>query len=185
MNTFIAFVDFGTDDGHHEFARHPDVLLEYVGHGARLSGRDPDTPLSASTIRTIMELAVDSRLSSTAQITWVFSSVVLSVCDIGAALSRWDDTGEPPLLSIIAIDIGHESHVTRGMAAFTGYEFAARFSDPSQSRDAARNLARLARHAMLMGELRQDADYEAIDGHPLRLTWQDSPGEPRMVTIVF
>ena len=185
MNTLVAFVDAGDDKVDYAFACHPDVLVEQVGGGIRLGVRGLDTRLTAATIRTIMKCAIDSRLGSNAKITWAFSSVAVSVGDLGAMLSRWDDTGEPPLLSIIALDIGADRHVTRGMAAFTGYEFAAQFSDSSQSRDAARNLARLARHALVTGDLRRDVDYEGIDGRPLQLMWHDISNAPRMVTIVF
>ena len=71
------------------------------------------------------------------------------------------------------------------MAAFTGLEFAVEFTDWARSREAARNLARLARDALIKGNIERTTKYEAIDGRLLRLLWQDGSQSPAMVTIVF
>ena len=46
-------------------------------------------------------------------------------------LRQWEESGEPPLLSLIGFDRGDRRHRARGMAACTGYQIMADFDDPA------------------------------------------------------
>lgn len=116
---------------------------------------------------------------------WRFSSVSTKCAELGDILTRWDTTGEPPILSFIGLDLGDCRHTTRGLTAFFGYEIAAKFFDASTARHAARNLVRLARYALMHGGLSRAESYQATDGATLDLIWSDSPTSGNVVTIVF
>jgi hypothetical protein len=119
------------------------------------------------------------------RLTWEFSSVAIQSTEIRALRDRWDETDEPPLLSIIDLQMGERRHATHGLAVFGGHELAVEFDDRERSRDAARILARLARHALMNGGLARNLGYEGLGGRPLRLVWPDEVCLPAMVTIVL
>jgi hypothetical protein len=171
-----------------------DNLLPISGPGILVDRRDDafyfgvsaDKGLLCSEkIRAIMQTVAQGGLDQDARLVWLFSSVDVPVAQLDQLLARWVETGEPPLLSIIGLSLGDRRHCTRGMAAFVGYEIAVAFSDPLRSRNAARNLVRLARHAFINGGLDRSARYEAIDGTPLDLRWPDTTDAAFVVTIWF
>lgn len=116
---------------------------------------------------------------------WMSSQVETASTDLSVLQCRWDETEEPPVLSIIALELGQRLHVTRGLAPFVGHEVAVRFAKFEQSRDAARSVVRLARAALMNGPIVRHCDYEGIDGRTLDLHWSDDGETPAMVTIVF
>lgn len=185
MNIFFADLDLGDDDDEYALVPHQDLLIERQGNIVRLGVADTAAKLTLQIVHSIMQTVDQSTVRRDAKLIWSFSSVSIVVSDLRALLDRWDDSGEPPLLSIIALVLGEARHVTRGLAAFVGHEIAAQFADPKQSRDAARNLARLARYAIVNGGLAKDATYEAIDGHSLRIDWSHSNKPVSMVNILL
>ena len=114
---------------------------------------------------------------------WCFSGVCLTYDEAMSAAQSWAGTGEPPVLSIIAIKIGQEAHDTMGLEPLIGYELQIKFANTSLSRDAARNLARLARHALSNKGLDRRVVFEGVGGVMLRTRWPsiDASGQP--VTI--
>ncbi len=140
-----------------------------------------DEFLTAESLKGVMRWILQSHINDGAKLHWRFSSVVMPVVELANLLQRWDETGEPPLLSIIDLVVGEDQHLTGGMAAFVGYEIAAQFSTPEQSRDAARILGRVARHALMTGGLDRATVFEGFDGQALRLDWD----KPKMVTIIL
>lgn len=147
--------------------------------------RDGHGPLLLADVRAVMHGIADCAVKSDTRLVWRFSSLSVSHAELCSLSTRWDETGEPPLLSFIGVDLGARRHLTRGMAAFIGYEIAAEFDDRSLARHAARNLARLARHALMHGGLAPDESYQATDGTRLGLTFADDDSLPKLVTIVF
>ncbi len=126
-----------------------------------------------------MQSADQSGAERDATLAWSFSPVMLRVADLTALLHEWDQTGDPPILSIISMTLGTDRHETKGLAGFIGYELAAHVATADTSRDAARNLARLARHALVNGGLDRSTAYEGVEGQQLHLDWST----PDMVTI--
>jgi hypothetical protein len=185
MNAFLASLDLGDGDHDYDFVTHHDLVIERHDNIVWLGVKETETKLTLKILHRIMQLVGHSAVRRDAKLMWSFSSVAIEVADLCALLDRWNETGEPPLLSIIALVLGDDRHVTRGMAAFVGYEIAAHFADPAQSRDAARNLARLARQAIINGGLAEDATYEAVDGHPLRIDWGHRDDAASMVNILL
>jgi hypothetical protein len=185
MNAFLASLDLGDDDLGHDLVPHHDLLIERRGSVVQLGVKAATAPLTLQIIYAIMLCVDQSAVRRDAKLIWSFSSVAIEVAELGALIERWDETGEPPLLSIIALVLGKDRHVTRGMTVFVGYELAAQVADPAQSRNAASNLARLARHAIINGGLAVDTLYDAVDGDPLRLDWGEAATSPAMVTILL
>ena len=136
-------------------------------------------------VRAVMQYIDQNVVTPGLSFVWRFSSCSAMCTEFAELLTRWEETGEPPLLSFIGFDLGVRRHTTRGMAAFTGYEITADFLDPSRARFAARNLARLARHALMHGGLSRDEAYEATDGAIVRLAWPGQGSLPKLVTVVF
>ena len=169
-------LDFGDDRG---------VAIERRGDEIWLGVTGKDARPSADSIYAIMESVASSAVSRDAKLVWLFSAVAVRVAELSLLLDRWRETGEPPLLSIIALDLADTRHVTVGLEAFCGFELAATFCDSCQSRDAARNLALLARHALMKGGLAPDAAYRAIDGRILRLEWSPTTTSPDLITIIL
>jgi hypothetical protein len=181
----FAYLDLRDRDDGLCLVPHQDLLIEWQGNIVRLGVNQVAAPLTLKSLYTIMQYVEQSAVRRDAKLVWSFSSVVIEVGDLRTLLDRWDETREPPLLSIIALDMGAHRHTTRGLAAFVGYELAAKFDNAGQSRDAARNLTRLARHAIMNAGLSADTIYEAIDGSPLCLDWSGNQASPAMVTILL
>jgi hypothetical protein len=183
MITWFARIEPCDDATHRDVGARLGLLVKQDGDGL-LVGVERQN-LTVSMLRSTMRSIALSRVSHDAMLIWAFSSVAIPVVDLARLLQRWDETGEPPVLSIIALDSQKNSHVTRGLAALVGHEFAVRFDRRSHVRNAARNLIRLARYAMMNGGLARDVIYEGVDGEVLRLEWADSATSPVMVTIVL
>ena len=149
-------------------------------------GREEDGNelIRLATVRQLMQIVDQCAAECTATMGWAFSPVMIPASDLSSLLRRWDETAEPPVLSIIDLQIGDAQHVTSGLKAFIGHEIAAHFDEESKSREAARNLARLSRHALMHGHIDILAQYFLPDGEPLAMTWSSAP-EPGMVTIVL
>ena len=163
-----------------------DGLIVDASSDAIIFGVDNDDEfLSAVYLKAVMQWVRRSQIDDGAKLHWQFSSVAVPVVEMANLLQRWDETGEPPILSIIDLVVGQDQHVTGGMADFVGYEIAARFGAPEQSRDAARILGRLARHALMNGGLDRAVAYEGFDGRALRLDWTECSDKPKMVTIIL
>lgn len=133
-------------------------------------------------VHAIMQCVACSTASHDLSLRWRFSSITVPCSELPTLLTRWDETGEPPVLSIIGVDLGDCRHSTRGVAAFIDYEIAAEFRDPPQARDAARNLVRLARRAIMHG-LSDDDTYHAADGTTFVLTWSVERSPTKLITI--
>jgi hypothetical protein len=119
--------------------------IERRGDEIWLGVAGKDACPSADIIYAIMESIATSAISRDAKLVWLFSAVAVRVAELSLWVDRWREKGEPPLLSITALDLADTRHVTLGLRAFCGFELAATFCDWCQSRDAARNLALLAR----------------------------------------
>lgn len=116
--------------------------------------------------KALMMLLADLPADETTSLTFLFSGQTTQANDVPALLQQWNDTGDPPVLSIIALVLGAErvGHQTHGLAAFVGYELAAGFSDETFSRDAARDLARLARYILMSGDVRANQEFIGVNG---------------------
>ena len=141
--------------------------------------------LHLSTVRQAMQIVDQCAAECTAVMRWAFSSVRVSVNELAPLLRRWDETSEPPILSIIDLQIGDAQHMTNGLKVFIGHEIAARFADENKSRDAARSLARLSRYALIHGRIDPSIEYHLLDGHPLDLKWTGAEEPEKLVTIVL
>jgi hypothetical protein len=182
---FIAYLHLhNQEDGLCIVPSH-DLLIERQDNIIRFGITEAAAPLTLRNIYSVMHLVAQSSIRRDTKLVWAFSSVAIEVAELPALLDRWDETREPPLLSIIALDLGKHRHVTRGMAALVGYEIAATFNESVHSHDAARNLARLARYAIMNSGLVVDAKYESVDGRLLNLDWCDHASSPAMVTILL
>ncbi len=162
-----------------------DFIADPAVTGVRVGIDSATGLLPLTTIHHVLRIAGASSGGIEFRLTWVFSSVAIQSTEIRALRARWDETGEPPLLSIIDLKMGDRRHVTHGLAAFAGHELTAEFSDPGRSRDAARVLVRLARHALMNGGLVREIAYEGLDGRPLHLVWPDEPPNAVMVTMAL
>jgi hypothetical protein len=147
--------------------------------------RDDNRLSRLNALYAIMKWASQFTLAQESKLVWTFSSVELEIGTLPALLDRWDETGEPPLFSIVALKPGERRHVTWGLADLVGFELAVRFGASSQSHDAARQLTRLARHVLMTGGIARDATYEALDGSKLHLEWTPDSGSTRLITIVL
>jgi hypothetical protein len=160
-----------------------DVRAECVVAGVRVGIEGGTGLLSLATIRHVLSIAEALSGGIEFRLTWDFSSVAIPSTDIRALRERWDETDEPPLLSIIDLRMSTRHHITHGLAVFAGHELAVSFDEPERAREAAGALARLARHALMNGGLTRNLIYEGLDGKPLRLVWPDEPCSPAMVTM--
>lgn len=185
MNIFFARLRLGGDCAAVDFESDRHLLLERRGDEIWFGVERDGVRLLIESIYAIMRSVVTSTVCRDAELVWLFSSVAVRVADMPLLLARWRETGEPPLLSIIALDLAETRHGTVGLKAFCGFELAATFRDSFQSRDAARNLALLARHVLMKGGLAQDVAYRAIDGDILRLDWSPTTASPDLITIVL
>ncbi len=175
----------GIDDAHSGLA------LENAGFG--VTAQDGDlflgveqsvARLDIATIRAAMDAVGEAAFPANASLIWTFSQVTIPVGHVRGVLENWELADVPPVLSIVRLILGRTEHRTEGMSLFTGGELGARFSDGRSSRDAARNLARLARYA-LENELDRERVYEGVDRRPLRLEWSADTSASVMVTIIL
>jgi hypothetical protein len=79
---------------------------------------DPSSGLTLDTVYAAMQWVEQSAVPRHVRLIWSFSSIAVPVAEVRRLLDCWDETGEPPLLSIIALELGDYRHVTRGTAAF-------------------------------------------------------------------
>lgn len=140
-------------------------------------------PLLLDDVYQVMRCVAQSAIIPGPSLIWRFSSLSVRCAELEGLLARWDETREPPLLSFIALDLGERRHSTRGMASFIDYELAVEFREPSQTRYAARNLARLARYALMRGKLSRDDAYQATDGSLMHLGWPHHATATKFITI--
>ena len=183
MITWIARIEPCDDATARDIGVRLDLFVKRDGD-ALLLGIEHQT-LTVSILRSTMRTIEQSRGADDATLVWAFSSVAIPVAGLTRLLRRWDESDEPPVLSIIGVDSKTNSHATRSLTALVGHELVARFDWSRQSRNAARNLVRLARYAMMNGGLARDVDYEGVDGEVLRLDWADGATSPVMVTIAL
>jgi hypothetical protein len=184
VNTVIAYLELVADQNIN-LAPPAGLIISRLDQRLRFAFDSPDMLLTIEVVRGIMDCINDRAPDGTGNVIWAFSSVAIPVADLCTILDRWNTTGEPPLLSIVALEIESNQLATRGLAAFIGYEIAARFGDQAKSRSAAQIVSRLARHALMHGGLAADAAYEAVDGQRLRLDWSARSAAQAVVTIVL
>jgi hypothetical protein len=101
-----------------------------------------------------------------AKLTFTFSDCQIPSAAAEGLMESWAETGEPPVLSIVKLRLGNQNagHMTRGLAAFAGLELAAEFRDEQYSRDAARDLARLARYVLMTGAIDARKEFIGVNG---------------------
>lgn len=155
------------------------------GKVARLGVETMAPFMNLSHVRAVMHCVQASGVDRDAALVWSFSLVRVVVNALTDLQREWDESGQPPILSIIGLQFGDHQHEADGIRAFVGYRLAARFGDPAQSRDAARNLMRLARHAMVHDGLDPLTTYEGVDQRGLLLEWHPDTAAPDLVTIVL
>jgi hypothetical protein len=112
-----------------------------------------------------------------ASLTLLFSGQTIQSADAAGLVETWQETHEPPVLSIIALVLGEPQvgHMTHGLSSFVDYELSTRFSDPAHSRDAARDLVRLARYVLAHGDMRADQEMIGVNGPLTILEPTDQP----------
>ena len=185
LNKYFADIDLSEGCDRFDLIPSDDLMIDRQGKIVRLGIKNAAALLTLTNLYSVMLYVERSAVSRSAKLIWSFSSIAVVVADLRPLLDRWDETGEPPILSIIALDIGDNRHLTRGLWAFVGYELAVKFDAPLQSRDGARNLVRLARYAIMNGGLTDEAVYQAIDGKALRLDWSERGKPTALVTILL
>lgn len=148
-------------------------------------GTRAERPMPATVLLELMLMVDALVVNRSASLTWAFSSIVVPVADLRGLAEAWGSTGEPPVVSIIDLQLGDDRHLTHGLIPFLGHELEVRFGDPVIARDAARNLMRLARHALATGELLRRLDYTGVDGEALELRWSMDDNRTIMVTILL
>jgi hypothetical protein len=162
-----------------------DLVIERQPGHVDLGTRADADWLTLTIIRHAAAWAAQAANLPGALLVWQFSQVAVPATALPALLERWDATGEPPVLSIIDFVLGEHTHTTCGMRAFVGHEIAVTFRLVVQARDAARTLARLARHAMMTGSLDTDVLFEAPGGQMLTLWLVWDPEAGNMVTATL
>jgi hypothetical protein len=161
------------------------VIGDCNGVEARLGIETVDPLLQLPLVRSVMNCVDGSAVDRGATLVWAFSSVAVTIGTLRTLLDAWDETGQPPVLSIVGLELGDHRHDIIGVEAFAGHALSAEFVDPARSRDAARNLARLARHALVNGALDRWAVYEGVESRVLTLRWLPDAVSPDMVTIAL
>ena len=185
MIKWFARVEPRDEGRSYDLGRLDGLIVDASSDGIIFGVDDEDEFLTVARLKAVMQWVRRSHIDDGAKLCWQFSSVVLPVEDLDGLLQRWDETGEPPLLSIVDLIVGDDQHITGGMATFVGYEVATRFGAAEQSRDAARILGRLARHTLMTGGLDRATVFEGFDGQTLRLDWTECTGRPKLVTIIL
>jgi hypothetical protein len=101
-----------------------------------------------------------------ATLTFTFSDCQVPSAVAKGLLESWVETGEPPVLSIVKLQLGNQDagHLTHGLTAFAGLELAAEFHDEQHSQDAARDLARLARYVLMTGAIDTRKEFIGVNG---------------------
>jgi hypothetical protein len=157
-----------------------------VGGNVVRLGIDSDaTHLRLSDVRLVMQCVASCVRDRDTRLVWTFSAVEIEIGDLPDLINEWWETDQPPVLAILALNLGKHRHTIGGAEAFIGRQLAAEFANPASSRDAARNLAILARYAMVNGTLDRHAVYEGVDRRVLTLKWSSDAESPAMVTIVL
>lgn len=185
MNGCLAYFQISSDGDWLEGTDYPELQIERQGDRVQIRLVDRFCRPSITSLFRIMQCVAQIGASQNTKMVWTFSAVAVDMSELTALLDRWAETHEPPVLSIIALTLGKRRHETRGMETLVGFELAATFDGPAQSRDAARTLARLARYALMHGGIAQGSVFEAVDGRLLHLNWQDCPSATHMVTIAL
>ena len=181
------FASLKTSDNFSQFSFVPTdrIVVEPSPTGVIFGVEQGARHLTLDQIHIVMKSVAQISTGELDCITWNFSGVSLATSTLSALLHRWRETDEPPVLSIIALNLGTKRHMTRGLESFIGCELAASFSYSAQSQQAARNLARLSRHALIAGKLDLDAYYEGTEGVRLQLVRESRPSSSDMVTIML
>jgi hypothetical protein len=170
---------------HHNIDGATRVVGNNSGGVVRL-GIDGDAAhIRLSDTRLVMQCVASNIRDRDARLVWTFSAVEIEIGDLQGLIEEWREADQPPVLSIVALNLGKHQHTIGGAEAFIGHQLSAEFSNPASSRDAARNLAILARHAMVTGTLDRHAIYEGVDRRVLTLKWSSDAESPAMVTIVL
>jgi hypothetical protein len=162
-----------------------ELVAARSGNSVCIGFASEDERLPLAVAHRIFTCAYALSADTTLKLTWNSSSIQTDSSELAALMRRWNETAEPPVLSIIGIELGEYRHATRGLTTFAGHELQARFPMADQSRDAARSLVRLTRYALTNGGIVRDCEYQCIDGSALRLDWPDEGAISSMVTIVF
>ena len=164
---------------------HSRLITDQAKDHIRVGIASFDGLLSLSVAHQIFTCAEAASANADLKLIWHSSSVETHSIELARLMQRWNETQEPPVLSIVALDLGEQRHVTRGLQMFAGYELAVRFKESETARDAARTLARLAREALINGRILPDRTYEGLAGRALHLEWSGNDEAPPMVTIVL
>lgn len=146
--------------------------------------------LDLSDLRCSVELVRNWPLPVQSRLIWQFSQVSIACNDLAVLADRWEETGEPPVLDIIGLRLDPAEcdgrHRTHGLAAFVGYEMAARYTLPGDSELAARTLARLARNVLMCGAIAKGTSSVGLNGRYHLLQHNEHPDENGiMVTILL
>jgi hypothetical protein len=146
----------------------------YIGHPAWDSSTNFEKLLH---VRALLLMLADLAENSASSLTFPFSGQTTPASEAPALLDAWAETGNPPILSIIELVLGMSEfgHRTSGLAAFVGYELAARFLNEKDSRDGARDLARLARYILMNGDIKPQQVFLGVNGPIAILKPRDRP----------
>jgi hypothetical protein len=148
-------------------------------------GQSAERP-TVCVIKTIMNALAPLKFPDEAVLTWRFSAQSVALAELAALCAAWNiDADDVPVLSIIRLALGCCEHRTQGLAMFVGFECAVSFHEDQSARDAALNLALLARHALAAGGLDPNASYEGHDRQVLVIDWPDRTKGRDMVTIIL
>lgn len=128
--------------------------------------------LTVGHIRGALDILAAMPVRDVLEFRWTFSNVAIEPRDAASLLQRWVETGEPPVLSIIALHLeeileNDRTHYTHGLHAFVGHELAISLQNGLRSRDAAGLLAKVARHALKRGPIAVGARFAGSDGTQL------------------
>jgi hypothetical protein len=128
-------------------------------------------------VRALIMMLADLDAHRDCSLTFPFSGQTTLASQAPALLQAWEETGDPPVFSIIALVLGvsETGHRTNGLTAFVGYELSARFLDEADSRDAARDLARLARYILMNGDIQTHQEFVGVNGRIVILKHGDHP----------
>jgi hypothetical protein len=100
-------------------------------------------------------------------LSWTFSPATVSCADALKVAARWDETGEPPIFSLVSLEFGAETVRTTGLKAFAELEIELR-NVQSRTSDAMNLTARLARHVLLFGP---SIAAKSVSAGPLKATF--------------
>jgi hypothetical protein len=158
---------------------------DHVGTNVRLGVDKGDALIGLLLVKSVMASIAENANDRDLTLTWEFSQVSVAIVNLPILLDQWEDSGQPPVLSIVALELGKSSHHVRGVEAFAGHRLSVNFGDPAQSREAARNLARLARYALVNGAIDDQLAYEGVNGEILALRRIAGGRSTDVVTIIL